>query len=432
MKILVVSNLYPPAQLGGYELGCFHIVEELRLRGHDVHVLTSAVPDGAGIDGPHIERRLALRAFGLAEIGGQSAHTQLEFDSSVSQFVNTYAVLDAVERFRPDNVYLFNLIGLGGLAIIDALNLIGVSWTWHLMDRVPVQLLLGSSKSVAALYDAEEGHSFTKGTIFSISRNLLDEIGRDTGINLRDQAQIIPGWGGKRGAVMNRPYCPDGKVRFVAASALGPHKGIDLILVAARHLLDSAITNFSVDIYGFGDATTYINESRAQGLDSFVVFHGSRSQDQLHEIYERSDAFLFPTWEREPFGLSPLEAARDGCVPIMTSTCGAAETLVDRVHCMKIARDAESLSTAMASVCAGVVDLAGMGQRAQAITRQSLTLEACVDSVEAAFADSMSKPKVAFERHDVHAVAALASFKELVAINLTNDRRIDDGATRGR
>ena len=40
MKILVLSNLYPPDIIGGYELGCQQVVDALRARGHDVRVLT--------------------------------------------------------------------------------------------------------------------------------------------------------------------------------------------------------------------------------------------------------------------------------------------------------------------------------------------------------------------------------------------------------
>jgi glycosyltransferase involved in cell wall biosynthesis len=40
VRILVVSNLFPPAVLGGYEVECAGVVEHLR-RTHEVHVLTS-------------------------------------------------------------------------------------------------------------------------------------------------------------------------------------------------------------------------------------------------------------------------------------------------------------------------------------------------------------------------------------------------------
>ena len=46
MKILVVTNLYPPQHVGGYELGCRDVVEQLRARGHVVQVFTSNFCNG--------------------------------------------------------------------------------------------------------------------------------------------------------------------------------------------------------------------------------------------------------------------------------------------------------------------------------------------------------------------------------------------------
>ena len=41
MRILVISDLYPPYYIGGYELGCHDVVEGLKARGHEVKVRTS-------------------------------------------------------------------------------------------------------------------------------------------------------------------------------------------------------------------------------------------------------------------------------------------------------------------------------------------------------------------------------------------------------
>ncbi|TMI28819.1 hypothetical protein E6H30_00295 [Candidatus Bathyarchaeota archaeon] len=42
MRILVVTDLYPPHYRGGYEIRCAQVAETLRSSGHDVRVLTSA------------------------------------------------------------------------------------------------------------------------------------------------------------------------------------------------------------------------------------------------------------------------------------------------------------------------------------------------------------------------------------------------------
>lgn len=41
MRIVVLTNLYPPYYVGGYEIRCQDVVEQLRARGHHVVVLTS-------------------------------------------------------------------------------------------------------------------------------------------------------------------------------------------------------------------------------------------------------------------------------------------------------------------------------------------------------------------------------------------------------
>ena len=42
MKILVISDLYPPNYIGGYELNCRDSVDALIAKGHEVSVLTSS------------------------------------------------------------------------------------------------------------------------------------------------------------------------------------------------------------------------------------------------------------------------------------------------------------------------------------------------------------------------------------------------------
>ena len=41
MRVLIVSNLYPPYYHGGYELRCKDVAERLHRNGHKVRVLTS-------------------------------------------------------------------------------------------------------------------------------------------------------------------------------------------------------------------------------------------------------------------------------------------------------------------------------------------------------------------------------------------------------
>ena len=65
MRILVLSNLYPPDFIGGYELGCRRVVDALLARGHEVRVLTTA-PRTPVPPVPHVHRTLHLTDTGTS------------------------------------------------------------------------------------------------------------------------------------------------------------------------------------------------------------------------------------------------------------------------------------------------------------------------------------------------------------------------------
>jgi hypothetical protein len=99
MKILVVTNLYPPHHISGYELGCRDVVEKLRERGHAVRVLTSTFRlhenSGAEID---VERSLNF----------VSDATSLPSNKRVE----CRKLAQAVKNYTPDVVYFWNQAGL--------------------------------------------------------------------------------------------------------------------------------------------------------------------------------------------------------------------------------------------------------------------------------------------------------------------------------
>jgi glycogen synthase len=378
MKILVISNLYPPHQLGGYEIGCRNIVNGLRSRGHEVHVLTSPSHFEQIDTEDSIYRSLQLRAFQFG--GSESAQTKLE--AQVSNYTNTSVTLAHIASFRPDCVYLFNLYGLGGLGIVDALNTLKYPWIMHLMDQLPHMLQHGVHRSVLELFNAANGNIYRPGKLISMSAHLMREIQRSCGFNYAMDADLVPGWADVEGPIRDREYCRNGHAEFVTAGAIQPHKGIDLIVKAVALLKEEMITNFKVTIYGNGKQAFYIDLCKQLQVTDKISFKAMQTQADLIESYRASDAFLFPTWAREPFGFAPIEAAAVGCVPVITHNCGAAERLIRNVHCLKIERTATSLRDAMRSICSGLAPLADLGKNAQAITRQDLSFSHCIGRIE--------------------------------------------------
>lgn len=382
MKILVISNLYPPFYLGGYELGCKQVVNGLSKLGHEVYVLTSFSHSPESGAEAFIYRQLDLKEKGFLPINFPGDYDRYQrFLSRVSNFCNTNNVISCVHKFCPDVVYVFNLVGIGGLAILSALNSMGVPWVTHLMDRYPVTLMEGVQKSVLEIYNARNGEIYSSGGIISMSNLLIEEIQTLGRFLFTNNPVIIPGWVDITGGIKRRQYLSEGKVRFVTAGAIYPHKGIDIIIDAVKKVLESKVQNFSVDIYGSGDIDTYIEKIRSEHLNEYIKLKGPRTQQELLCIYKNSDVFLFPTWEREPFGFAPVEAAAEGVVPIMTNVCGVSECFISGVNCLKVRRDAGILAETIIDICKKKYDLNSLGLSAQLITRQDLNFKSCLQKI---------------------------------------------------
>jgi glycosyltransferase involved in cell wall biosynthesis len=257
VKILVISNLYPPYFLGGYEIGCRNIVEGLRERGHEVYVLTSPShvyeePESSNSKSSHIFRALQLKAFQPLDNFHENVRSMAHFEAMVSNFTNTSLVLETIKEITPDCIYLFNIVGIGGLSILDSLNCLNYPWILHLMDRVPVALQEQIPRSILSIFNAQDGAIYDNGKLISMTKHLVQEIESICGFQLKKPIELIPGWVKIEKKIYQRDYCLSGDVKFVSAGSLSTHKGTDIILEAISILKSKGINGFKVDLYGEG------------------------------------------------------------------------------------------------------------------------------------------------------------------------------------
>jgi glycosyltransferase involved in cell wall biosynthesis len=357
-----------------------------------------------------VHRRLDLHWFVPDRPEGTLGERDLH-SAICSSYGNTLHLLNSIREFRPDVVSVWNPAGIGGLAMMDLLNQIGVPWTLHLGDRVPIEITETVPRDVLGLFHAQDGSLYERARILSVSQHLLDEIEAVAGITFPHGSDIVAGWADLSDALPHEPYMRGGRARFVAAGGIYPHKGIDLILEASTQL-KADNRDFSVDIFGDGDVPRYVDRARSLQVHDRVRFFGPRSQAELVRSYSGYDAFLCPTWERDPFPFAPLEAAGCGTPPIITRNCGTSERLVDGVHCVKIERTVDDLANAMAGVAEGRFDLARIGRAGEQLIRSDFSFDRYLDRIETAFreharpwryeaANDPSLPLLAFLKHNL-------------------------------
>jgi glycosyltransferase involved in cell wall biosynthesis len=375
VRVLVISDIYPPEVIGGYEQSCNQAVDALRRRGHDVRVLTT-VPQLPVPPEDHVLRLLRRPdVFSTERLSSRSQFWELE--SNLLDSGNIYALTTTLDQFRPDVCYLWNLVGIGGAGIVGALEYLGEPWVWHLADAVPSQLCIFNG---AVLPIAVEMSRRLTGRFLAVSQGLVNEI--EHVVDLGDRTRIVPLWVTDSEKPLRRTYSDGTFVSMAFAGQLVEHKGVLIALEALSQLRTLGYSQFSLDLYGRGADHMIAQRVRQLGLDPFVNFRGWTPQAELRRQLRNHDLFLFPTWAREPFGIAPLEAAAEGCVPLISASSGIAEWLVDDVHCLKAARDSSAFAAVIKRVLDGEIDLAAIGRRASYLVRAQFTLEHVLPVIE--------------------------------------------------
>ena len=393
MKILVLSNLYPPDYIGGYECGCKQAVDALRARGHDVLVLTTA-PRTPVPHVPHVRRSWRMtdvwNQYMASKNRAVTAHLEQAESTMVNAF-NVHMLTREVEEFRPDVAYVWNMVGVGGIGVLATLQHLGIPWAWHLMDEVPLSICRIMGRLVDPL--VRELNRQLDGDYLSCSRQLVDEI-EAGGVRLGDRVEVVANWVvGDSPRPRTRFYRPGQTLKVASAGTISASKGVDLVIEGAGLLREMGHDDFHIDIYGKVEDQAFPTSVRRLGLDDHVTFMGTRPQADLLALYPDYDAFAFPTWQREPNAFAPLEAAWRGAVPLVSQMCGNAEWVVHGVHCLKIERSARGVAGGLASIIEGRVELEPLAKRAAATIDRDFHLNALIPRIERVLHRAAGRPR---------------------------------------
>jgi glycogen synthase len=380
MRLLILSNIFPPGFMGGYELGALEVAQELRKRGHDVEIATSDY---------FMDERGQLGAFKVHRILECTNPSRLavppEENVHRGAFINIrnlHLLASIIQDFMPEMALCFNLAGLGVFGIVHYLAAVGLSPVLYLMDNnfmgcADGERLDSFKRIVGDLSFLDKSHFVV------MSSNLSDQVEASLHKKIMSKT-IIPGWFDGAPGRSDFTVSPGGTMlRFLFASRICDHKGIRIILDAARLLLERQVLDFEIHLYGLGNVAETMHEIVANRLGRHVQYQGCADKAALGQLYAQYDALLFPTWEREPFGFVVSEASWGGCIPVMTAGIGAAEWFLDGVDCLKIRRDPMDLAGAMARLIAmPASERTLMRMRTHATAGRFFPFKQCVDKLE--------------------------------------------------
>lgn len=383
MKLLVISNLYPPEVQGGYEILCAQVVEGLRAIGHSVMVLTSGSEDGSA--DPTVWRRLELTGRFPEPVRPS------RWDCLAIHQRNALTTRRAIEDLRPDRIFIWSQLRLTlGCAEAAEESRLPVSYTFN--DEHPTGFLPraanGTVRShVGAAIDAVFPRPTARARRFAHTTCISASLKADLvakGMQIPGCRVIYQGIPIERfPPLLDRPRGPE--FRILYAGQLHEYKGVHTLLEAAALLSRRGSRRFEVSIAGEGPSAYKARLSElARVVGAPVRFLGRVPHEKIPTLYQTHDVFVFPSIWREPFGLTHLEAMASGTPVVSTTEGGPGESLEDERNALTFPKaDPARLADALARL-ASDEDLARrIARNARAMVETRFTLDRYVRDLEA-------------------------------------------------
>ena len=416
MRILVMSDLYPPHYIGGYELNCHSTVEMLLRRGHEVFVLTSRWGLSRNMVTDDVHRVLAFAPSGISPAGDDS-QDPLRLRRRYRQVRRAFALRKnyriarlVLHALKPDVVFVWHMEHVSYLPVLAAQDQ-HIPTVFRIEDYSLAQLKIHLEQDASPISRWYRARIIGLGGFDRLNtRRMLpaSKAVMQSYINAGFPAQdmrVIPE-GIHSGLLIEPGELPDlpepgqdREIRLLFAGRLVSEKGPDVAIQALRHLHEEPSgCHFKLNIVGHGSKEYELqlrNMVARLGLESCVTFAGKLDHDRLLALYPQYDALLFTSRWAEPFGITVLEAMARG-LPVISTNCGAlAEIISDGANGLLVPPDEPvMLANAVRRLTQEPALARGIRRAALQTIREEYVLERIVDQLEA-YLETVASTRVA-------------------------------------
>jgi len=348
MKILFISNLYPPYFIGGYEQLCHDVATGLKKRGHEVYILTSTYGVNRKIIQDKIFRVLTL------EPDSYQPHPVGYIKRILDAYGNFGLARKVVRIVKPEIIFVWNMRDLHRF-ILNILQDCHPTMAYHISDPWPIE-----KDKWTIFWEAETNNWIKKIGKSILGTVLLERIGLKINweaLNLKYvscscdslKRQLMNGGLPLKDAIVIHEGIPldifsrqnlktpssahNETCSLLYAGQLWPNKGVHTVVRALNHLVKKMNQkNIHLTIIGKGDAN-YSEHLRSlmidYNLNDCVTFRNPVPREDLAMIFSQHDILIFPSIWEEPWALTPLIAMACGLAVIGTTTGGSKELFVD-------------------------------------------------------------------------------------------------------
>lgn len=406
MRVLILTNYYPPYEVGGYEQLCRDVAERLTQRDHKTFVLTS---DRGTRDQKHvIEESNVYRVLTIQPDYTRRLNAAWQFflTRSWAERHNLRWLHKVLAQVRPDVVFVWNIQGLTRRMVLDAEAAVGVKvayWLagyspaepdefWHYwMAQPKVRSHLGHLKAklrqIALARMRREGQPMRPVMAHvAVVSHFMRRKGLAEG-TLPDHTQVI--YNGVEVEQFVHPVRPRGQepLQLLQAGRLSEDKGAHTAIEAVGYLVqEHGLCDVHLTVAGSGrpDYQTRLNELIERfGIGNFVTMTGWLPRTEIPALINQSHILLLPTPHPEPFARVVLEAMAGGLGVVAANTGGTSEIVHHgKTGLLFPADDSHSLAAELLRLAQDDDLRQQLAVNGQQIVREQFSMEHMVDEIE--------------------------------------------------
>ena len=382
MQLLLITNLYPPQELGGYGRCMADFAWGLMQRGHHLQVLCADAPhlgdSGNGPSGEPVSRCLTLK-------GSFEGGVQLDQNPErcrACDAANQHWMRRWMKQREWDGVLVGN-IDLLGLESLQPLIDVAMPLLHHIGFVTPP-------------FDPKITPKTTRYQVVcashAVKQNLIQ-----AGMAITTAPVVYPGARVELyGSQVNRRSLPSPpspskhqplKICFAGLqmSSKGPHTLLEAIAILKNNNLPTYCML----------AGSVFQESYMQSMQKFINAHGLQnnvqfvpqlSRQQLSRFFQLHHACVFPSIHPEAFGIVAAEAMASGLALVSSGVGGAAEVFEEGISGLSFkAGDPTSLATQLELLWRNPKILESLQKSGEKRARERFSLQKSAENLENLF-----------------------------------------------
>ena len=346
MKVLMYGWEFPPIQSGGLGVACQGIVEGLISHQHEVFLVLPKTVPAMQMYGDAFKVLSASQSGGLVEVGSVPTGLYSPYATSEKEYRE---YLQKITKKEPNAIY--------GKNIMDEVHRYAAKAAYHakevphdvihshdwLTAEAGVQAQKLSDKPLVMHVHATEfdrsGENPNQ-AVYDLERRGMEHADRVIAVSDYTKKMLVKHYGIKdwKIDVVHNAVRPnfstyqkthhiepsDKVVLFLGRMTM--QKGPDYFLHMAKKVL-SHMKGVKFVMAGDGDMMDQIiNMAIGLGIERNILFSGFLKGDEIARAYAEADLYVMPSVS-EPFGITPLEAIRQGTPVLISKQSGISEVI---------------------------------------------------------------------------------------------------------